>query len=307
MKRHFLTINDLERSEVLSLFTEAARLKAERADHRHTAPLAHRTVGMLFDKPSTRTRVSFEAGVYKLGGSVVFLHRSETQFARNEPISHSARVLSSYLDALIIRTYDQAELEEMASYATVPIVNALTDMYHPCQVLSDMFTIWEKRGKLDNLKVAWIGDGNNMANSWINAAALMGFELALAVPQGYDPRPEILEEARSKSSKTITLTRDPQEAVRKAEAINTDVWASMGQEDEAEARAEVFQMYQVNNELLSYAEPEAVVLHCLPAHLGEEITAEVLEGPRSVVFEQAENKLHVQKALLKFLILGQLD
>jgi len=305
MKKNFLTINDLNRPEVLSLFKETAKLKATRRSEIAGTPLSRRTIGMLFDKPSTRTRVSFESGVYELGGSVVFLHRSETQFSRNEPISHSARVLSSYLDALIIRTYDQAELEEMAKHASIPIINALTDMYHPCQVLSDMFTVWEKKGRIDGLKVAWIGDGNNMAHSWINAAALMGFELTLAVPEGYDPRPEILERAAAKADKPITLTRNPQEAVNEAEVINTDVWASMGQEDEVETRAEVFKNYQVNADLLSRAAPEAIVLHCLPAHLGEEITEEVLEGSQSVVFEQAENKLHAQKALLKLLILGQ--
>ncbi len=305
MKRDFLTINDLNRSEVLSIFDETAKLKAERNSERAETPLSRRTVGMLFDKPSTRTRVSFEAGIYELGGSVVFLHRSETQFSRNEPISHSARVLSSYVDALVIRTFDQAELEEMAQYASIPIINALTDMYHPCQVLSDMFTVWEKKERISDLKMAWIGDGNNMAHSWINAAALMGFELALAVPEGYEPRTEILEPARIRAEKPIALTRSPEEAVNGAEVINTDVWASMGQEAEAEIRAEIFQDYQVNAELLARAAPGAIVMHCLPAHLGEEITDEVLEGPQSVVFEQAENKLHAQKALLKFLILGQ--
>ncbi|MBW1708479.1 MAG: ornithine carbamoyltransferase [Deltaproteobacteria bacterium] len=303
MKRDFLTINDLSRSEVLSLFDETAGLKAKRGKENSTL-LARRTIGMLFDKPSTRTRVSFEAGVYELGGSVVFLHRSETQLSRNEPISHAARVLSSYVHALVIRTYDQAELEEMAKYASIPIINALTDMYHPCQILSDMFTVWEKKGNLQDLKVAWIGDGNNMAQSWIKAAALMGFELALAVPEGYDPSSEILEQARAASEKPITITRDPIEAIAGAEVINTDVWASMGQENEAEVRVEAFRKFQINSKLLAQAGPEAIVLHCLPAHLGEEITAEVLEGPQSVAFEQAGNKLHAQKALLKFLIQG---
>jgi len=305
MKKDFLAVSDLTRSEVYELFERAAFLKAERAAGRRPMSLTGRTVGMLFNKPSTRTRVSFEAGVYELGGSVVFLHLQETQFSRNEPISHSARVLSRYLDAFVIRTYDQAELEEMAKYATIPIVNALTDLYHPCQVLSDLFTVWERRGNLDNLKAAWIGDGHNMAQSWINAAALMGFELSLAVPEGYDPRSDILESAKAKAERPITLTRDPREAVRGAEAVNTDVWASMGQEEEAVRRMKAFSAYQVNSDLMALADPKAMVLHCLPAHVDEEITEDVLEGPQSVVFDQAENKLHVQKALLEYLIIGR--
>ncbi|MBW2622880.1 MAG: ornithine carbamoyltransferase [Deltaproteobacteria bacterium] len=305
MKRDFLTFYDLDASEVLALLEAASRLKADRKMGKRGGSLTHRTVGMLFDKPSTRTRVSFEAGVNELGGGVVFLHRSETQMSRNEPISHSARVLSRYLDALVIRTYDQSEIEELAEYASIPVINALTDDYHPCQVLCDLFTIRERRGSLDDLKVAWIGDGNNMAHSWINAAAVMDFELALAVPKGYEPRADILETARKKTSKPITLTNDSGEAVNGASVINTDVWASMGQENEAEARADVFRPFQVNAELVAKAAPNALVLHCLPAHLGEEITEDVLEGPQSVVFDQAENRLHGQKALLEFLIAGQ--
>jgi len=306
MKKDFLTINDLSRTEVYALFERASYLKEERARGRRPASLAGRTVGMLFNKPSTRTRVSFEAGVYELGGSVVFLHHQETQLSRNEPISHSARVLSRYLDAFIIRTYEQEELEEMAAHADIPIINALTNLYHPCQVLSDMFTIWEQRGNLDDLKVAWIGDGFNMAQSWIHGAALMGLELSLAVPEGYEPNSDILKAARARAEKPITLTRNPMEAVRGAEAINTDVWASMGQENETEKRLRAFRPYQVNAALVALADPRAIVLHCLPAHLGEEITEEVLEGPQSVVFDQTENKLHVQKALLEYLILGSI-
>ncbi|MDY6852963.1 MAG: ornithine carbamoyltransferase, partial [Thermodesulfobacteriota bacterium] len=194
-----------------------------------------------------------------------------------------------------------------ARYSTVPVINALTDMFHPCQILSDLFTVLEKRGGLEGLKAAWVGDGNNVAHSWINAAAIMGFELALAVPEGYGPDPEILYSAQAKASAPITVTHKPSEAVAGAEVINTDVWASMGQESEAEARARVFQPFQVNNRLTAQAAPGAMILHCLPAHLGEEITEEVLEGPGSVVFDQAENRLHVQKALLEFLILGRLD
>jgi len=305
MKRDFLTFNDLEAPEVLALFDNAAGMKADRKIGKRGGSLAHLTVGMLFDKPSTRTRVSFEAGVNELGGAVVFLHRSETQMSRAEPVSHSARVLSRYLDALVIRTFDQTEIEEWARHASIPVINALTDEYHPCQVLCDLFTIWERKGSLDNLKAAWIGDGNNMARSWINAAAVMGFELSLAVPAGYEPHPEVLDKARNKAEKPITLTHEPAEAVQGAQVINTDVWASMGQEDEAETRADIFRPFQVNADLVSKAEPGALVLHCLPAHLGEEITEDVLEGPQSVVFDQAENRLHGQKALLEFLIAGR--
>ena len=305
MKRDYLTFYDLEASEVLALFEAASRLKADRNMGKRGGSLIYHTVGMLFDKPSTRTRTSFEAGVNELGGGVVFLHRSETQMSRNEPVSHTARVMSRYLDALVIRTFDQSEIEALAEHASIPVINALTDDYHPCQVLCDLFTIWERKGSLDNLKAAWIGDGNNMAHSWINAAAVMGFELSLAVPAGYEPRADILEAARKKSNKPITLTNDPVEAVKDASIINTDVWASMGQEDEAEARADIFRPFQVNADLVAKAAPGALVLHCLPAHLGEEITEDVLEGPQSVIFDQVENRLHGQKALLEFLITGQ--
>ena len=305
MKRDFLTFYDLEASEVLALFEAASRLKVDRNMGKRGGSLTHHTVGMLFDKPSTRTRTSFEAGVNELGGGVVFLHRSETQMSRNEPVSHTARVMSRYLDALVIRTFDQSEIEALAEHASIPVINALTDDYHPCQVLCDLFTIWERKGSLDNLKAAWIGDGNNMAHSWINAAAVMDFELALAVPAGYEPRADILEAARKKSNKPITLTNDPVEAVKDASVINTDVWASMGQEDEAEVRADIFRPFQVNAGLVAKAAPGALVLHCLPAHLGEEITEDVLEGPQSVIFDQVENRLHGQKALLEFLITGQ--
>jgi len=300
--RHFLTLREFDRSEIESLFRSAARFKAERAAGRRTGRLNGRTVGMIFDKPSTRTRVSFEVGVQDLGGRVVFMHGSETQLSRQEPISHAARVLSRYLDAMVIRTYSQAGLEEMARFASIPVINALTDMYHPCQVLSDMFTIWEKFGKIDQLKIAWLGDGNNMAHSWLNAAAIMDFELSMAVPEGYDPDPDILAQSQARAS--VTLTRDPVAAVTGAQVVNTDVWASMGQEQEAAERALRFKPYQLDAELLAKADPAAIVLHCLPAHIGEEIAEDVFEGPRSVVFDQAENRLHAQKALLEMIILG---
>ncbi len=308
MKRDFLTLNDLSGAEILALLKSAARLKAERAAGRRQSSLSGKTVGMIFNKPSTRTRVSFEVGLYELGADVVYMAGSQTQISRNEPVSHTARVLSRYLDAVVIRTFAQAEVEGLARHSTMPIVNALTDAYHPCQVLSDLFTVAERRPGLEKLKFAWIGDGNNMAHSWINAAALLGFELALAVPEGYDPDPAVLAAAKAKASAPITVTRKPLEAAAGADVINTDVWASMGQEEEAKARMAAFKgIYQVNAELLKAAKPDALVLHCLPAHLGEEITEDVFEGPQSVVFDQAENRLHAQKALMEFLITGRLD
>jgi len=307
MKRDFLTFDDLDRSEIEALFRSAAKFKAERVARRFEPRLAGRTIGMIFDKPSTRTRVSFQVGAYELGAAVVFMHGSETQFARQEPLSHAGRVLSRYLDALIVRTYGQADLEELAGHASIPVINALTDLHHPCQVLSDMFTILEKKGRLKGLKIAWIGDGNNMAHSWIEAAALMGFELVLAVPEGYDPDPGILSKNQARATTRLEVTRDPLAAAAGADVVNTDVWASMGQEEEAAVRSEVFRPFQVNGELMKAAAAEAMVLHCLPAHLGEEITAEVFEGPQSIVFDQAENRLHVQKALLDFLLSGRVE
>ena len=306
MKRDFLTLNDLSRAEIQVLLDRAAELKADRAAGRRGGLLAYRTLGMIFDKPSTRTRVSFEVGMFEMGGSGLFLSRSDTHFSRNEPVSHSARVLSRYLDALVIRTFSQDDVEEMARYADIPVINGLTDLYHPCQVLSDMFTIRERKPDLQRLKIAWIGDGHNMAHSWINAAGIMGFDLVLAVPEGYGPDPDILARASAKAQGSIRLVRDPVEAAAGADVLNTDVWTSMDQEDEAEARRKVFRPYQLNAGLAAKAKKDALVLHCLPAHVGEEITEEVLEGPQSVVFDQAENRMHVQKALLEALILRKL-
>ncbi|MBU2552490.1 MAG: ornithine carbamoyltransferase [Proteobacteria bacterium] len=304
MKRDFLTLNDLTRTEIRTLLKSAARWKSKRAAGKIGGPLQGLTVGMIFNKPSTRTRVSFEVGIMDLSGRVVYMQGGETQLSRDEPASHTARVLSRYLDALIIRTFDHAEVEELARHAAIPVINALTDSYHPCQVLSDLFTVQERRGHLDCLKVAWVGDGNNVAHSWINAAAIMGFELALAVPEGYDPDDAVMKRALLQADMPITVTRDPIEAVTGAEVVNTDVWVSMGQEKEVEARRDVFRPYQVNAELMAHAAPGALVMHCLPAHPGEEITEDVLESEQSVVFDQAENRLHAQKALLEFLILG---
>jgi ornithine carbamoyltransferase len=305
MTRHFISFTDLSREEHLHVLERAAALKAERAAgqylHQH---LKGRGVGMIFDKNSTRTRVSFKCGIEELGGHTVFLNAGETQFSRGEPISHSARVLSRYLCALVIRTYGQVILDDLAKYGSIPIINALTDEGHPCQILTDIFTCVEKFPKdpVEKIRMAWIGDGNNMANSWLEAATILGFPLNLACPEGYDPDPFILKAAQ-KANPAVKLMRDPKEAVKGAWAVNTDVWASMGQESEKAAREKAFQdVYLVDSALMALADPKAIFLHCLPAHIGEEVTEEVLESPASVIFDQSENRLHPQKGLMEFVI-----
>jgi ornithine carbamoyltransferase len=263
--------------------------------------LMGKSVGLIFNKPSTRTRISFEAAAIQLGGVPIFMSVGDTQMSRDEPVGDTARVLSKYLDAVAIRTFSQEFLEEFAASADIPIINALTDTHHPCQVLSDLFTVIEKKGSCTGVKIAWIGDGNNMAHSWINAAAVLGMELSLACPPDYAPDKDILGRAVEKNSR-IHLVTDPMDAARGADVINTDVWASMGQEDEQVARKSVFSNYQVNAELMSIAAKDAIVMHCLPAHRGEEITADILDGPQSVVWDQSENKLHMHKAILDLLL-----
>jgi ornithine carbamoyltransferase len=295
--RHFLAIPDFTRSELLDLFDLAARMKCgEYADK----PLAGKTLGMIFAKSSTRTRVSFEVGAYQLGGHALFLSSRDIQLGRGEPIRDTARVLSRYLDGIMIRTYDHADAEELAKYGSIPVINGLTDLLHPCQVLADLMTVRESLGGWDGKTVAWIGDGNNMANSWINAAGSLGFELRLACPEGYRPNAEILK--RNQAKATIVLTADPREAARGAHVVSTDVWASMGQEQEQEVRARAFQGYIVDGALMRLADPSAIFLHCLPAHRGEEVSEDVIEGPQSRVWDEAENRLHVQKALMATLM-----
>jgi ornithine carbamoyltransferase len=259
---------------------------------------------MIFDKPSTRTRVSFEVGMAQLGGTTIYLERQHTQMARNEPMSDTARVLSRYVDGVVMRTFAQERLAELARHADIPIINGLTDTHHPCQVLSDLMTVEERFGKIDGLQIAWIGDGNNMANSWITAALRLDFTLHLACPPGYEPDAALLRQAEQEK-RQVFLEGDPRRAAAGAQVINTDVWASMGQEGEAAARQEAFWPYQVSTELMNLAPSEAIVLHCLPAHRGEEITGEVLDGPQSAVWDQAENRLHFQKALLEWLLGGR--
>ena len=304
MKRDLLTILDLTRDEILELISRAETRKREwfRGDLEPT--LKGKTLGLLFVKPSTRTRISFEAAMNRLGGSCVFMTAKDTQLSRNESLSDTARVLSRYIEALVVRTYAQEDVEDLARYSSIPVINGLTDSYHPCQVLSDLLTIKEKRGNMENLRVAWVGDGNNVAHSWINAAARLGLTLSLACPRGYLPDAGVLARARAEGQGEILLLDDPKQAVASADVINTDVWTSMGQEQEAEDRLAVFRPYQVNTELLAAAPRHAMVLHCLPAHRGEEITSEVMEGPQSVVFDQAENRLYFQMALLEWLLCG---
>ena len=304
MKNHLLALGEFTRQELQSLIDRALTLKAEsKAGVRHQQ-LAGRKICLLFEKPSTRTRVSFEAAMYGLGGQVIFMSAKESQLGRGEPLKDTARVLSRYVDAIVVRTFGQGVVEELARYATVPVINALTDLHHPCQVLSDLMTVIEEKGELTALKTVWLGDGNNMANSWIEAASVFGFPLTLACPAGFEPNAAILEKARARCSQPIEVLRDPATAIRGADVVNVDVWASMGQEAEQEQRLELFKSYQLNSALLAQAGKGAIVLHCLPAHRDEEITEEVLEGPQSVVFDQAENKMHIHAAILESFITG---
>jgi ornithine carbamoyltransferase len=293
--RHFRTLRDLSPKELGDLLEEALELK--RGDDLRTRPLAGKCLGMIFRKHSTRTRVSFEAGMFQLGGHGIFLSAKESHLERGETVADTARVLSRYVDGLMIRTFGQDEVEDLATYASVPVINGLTDLVHPCQLLADLLTLREEFGPdLQDLTVAWVGDGNNMANSWLNAAGILGFRLNLAVPEGYDPDPEIL--ARAQGETDIGLGRDVLEAVSDAHVVCTDTWVSMGEEDESGTRAQAFEGFQVDVSVMGVARPEAIFLHCLPAHRGEEVTAEVMDGPQSRVFDEAENRLHAQKALL---------
>ena len=291
--RDFLAIPDYSREELLSLFDLAERMKS--GDYRDK-PLAGKSLAMIFMKASTRTRVSFEVGTWQLGGHALFLSPRDVQLGRGEPIADTARVLSRYVDGIMIRTFAHSEVEELAKYADVPVINGLTDLLHPCQILADILTIRQYLGTIDGRQVAWIGDGNNMANSWINAAYRLGFGLTLACPEGYDPDPEILE--RAQSTAKVKVVRDPAQAVEGADVVNTDVWASMGQEDEQAVREKAFQGFIVDEALMSRAQQDAIFMHCLPAHRGEEVSAAVIDGPQSVVWDEAENRLHVQKAIM---------
>ncbi len=295
--RNFLSIRDFSADEIGDIFENAARF-AQASPHRS---LEGKSVVLLFEKASTRTRVSFEVGIARLGAHPVVLGVEGSQIARGEPLKDTARVLAGYCDAIVMRTFGHDRIEEMATYARVPVINALTDLLHPCQVLADCFTLTQRFGDLSGKKVAWIGDGNNMANSWINASAVLGFDLTLACPEGFEPDKNIMDAALKDGAKVL-VTRDLKEAVKGAIAVNTDVWASMGQEAEAERRKKAFETYMVDEALMDAAGPDAVFMHCLPAHRGEEVSEEVLEGWRSIVWEQAQNRQYIQEAILEFLL-----
>jgi len=304
MKRDFLSFKDWSKEELDSILKRAIELKDLQRKGVAYHPLTGKTLAMIFEKSSTRTRVSFEVGMFQLGGHAIFMSPRETQIGRGEPVKDTARVLSRYVNGIMIRTFSQEVVEELAGYSTVPVINGLTDLLHPCQIMADLLTVIEKKGTYEGLKMAWIGDGNNMANSWIEAAGKLGFDLTLACPKGYTPDPLILGDAHKITTGKIRLTSDPFEAAKDGDVINTDVWASMGQEDEKKQRQVAFIGYQVNTELMKVAQKDAIVLHCLPAHRGEEITEEVIEGPNSMVWDQAENRLHVQKAIMEKLMGG---
>lgn len=296
--RHFLTLRDISSAELHAIIESAIALKKSWREGEIIEPLKNKVLGMIFEKSSTRTRVSFEAGMTQLGGAALFLSPKDTQLGRGEPIEDSARVLSRMVDMIMIRTFEHEKIERFAQFSSVPVINALTDSFHPCQLLADIQTYVEHRGSPRGKKVAWIGDGNNMCHSYMNAASLCGFELVIACPEGYEPDATLLE--RNKQS--VTLVRDPRDAARGADWLVTDVWASMGQEEEQQAREASFAGYQVNHELMSHAKPDAIFMHCLPAHRGEEVSAELIEDDKySVVWDEAENRLHAQKALMLFL------
>ena len=301
MPTDFLAIPDFTRDELESLFMLAERMHAGAYDKK---PLAGKTLAMIFMKSSTRTRVSFEVGTYQLGGHALFLSPRDVQLGRGEPIADTARVLSRYVDGIMIRTFAHQDIEELAKYADVPVINGLTDLLHPCQVLADILTVRAEFGSnISDKKFAWIGDGNNMANSWINAAYRFGFDLDIACPEGYEPADHLL--ARAQTVAKVRVVRDPMEAARGAQVVNTDVWASMGQEQEQKEREKAFAGFTVDAKLMKAADKKAIFLHCLPAHRGEEVSADVIDGPQSRVWDEAENRLHAQKAVMAVLMGGE--
>lgn len=305
MRKDLVRLTDMSRGDIENLFESAARLKQERVQGIPHERLKGKSLGMIFNKSSTRTRVSFEVGMVQLGGYPVILSGQQLQITRGETMADTARVFSRYLDGIVIRTFAQSDVEALAEEADIPVINALTDKFHPCQVLTDMFTIIEKKGGLDGIKVAYVGDGNNIAHSWLLGASIMGISLAVATPEKYRPEQDVVTEAleiAKESGADIEIITDPIAAASGADVLYTDTWVSMGQEEEAAERLEAFKGFQVNTGLLEHAKPDAVVMHCLPAHRGEEVTADVLDGPRSVVWDEAENRLHVQKAILLSLI-----
>lgn len=303
MKKDILSLLDLDREDFEHLFTRAIKLKERYAKGIFDSLLTGKTLGLIFDKKSTRTRISFETAMIQLGGHPIYMSTQDTQISRNEPAKDTARVLSRYIDCLAMRTFDHALVEEFAQSSSIPVINALTDSFHPCQILSDLMTIIEHKGGYENVKIAWVGDGNNVANSWVNAASVLGFDLVLACPDGHSVRKDIIANAGADAMPHIRFTNDPKEAVKKADVVYTDVWASMGEEDELAGRLAAFEGFQVNHDLLSHAKSDVLVLHCLPAHRGEEISEAVLEAKGAAFWDQAENKRHMHKAILESLIL----
>ncbi len=298
MKKDLLTLSNFNREEILLLLQKSVRLKEMRKNGIAHQPLKGKSLGMIFSKHSTRTRISFEVGMFELGGQALFLTSDQLQMTRGESVEDSAKVLSRYLNGLVVRTYDHEDLTSLARHASIPVINGLTDLSHPVQILSDIFTIQEKLGRIENVKVAYVGDGNNVAYSWILGASIMGMHLALACPKGYQPeQPDGMG-----SLGKVEVVEDPFAAVKDADVIYTDVWVSMGQESDSDTKIKKLQPYQINQKLVNAAKKDVLVMHCLPAHRGMEITAEVMDGPHSIVFDQAENRLHVQKAILETLL-----
>ena len=302
MARHFLALHDFTKEELDSMLALAADLKNKQKGGVPHKLLDGKTVALIFEKASTRTRISFEVGVFQLGGHGLFMSSGTSQMGRGEPIKDSARVMSRYCDGVMIRTFGQEIVDEFAQYSEVPVINGLTDLFHPCQIMADLQTVIEHKGSYEGLTFAWVGDGNNMANTWIEAAAIFGFKLRLACPAGYEPDSKVMAWAQAKAPGLISVTADPKVAVAGADVINTDVWASMGQEAEQKEREKAFAGYCLDDALLALAKPDCIVLHCLPAHRGEEISDSVIEGKNSAVWDEAENRLHIQKAIMATLI-----
>lgn len=303
--KHLLSLKDLTTEEILNILEMAKKLKYELQNDIEHKILKGKTLGMIFTKSSTRTRVSFEVGMVQLGGYPLFLSSQDIQLGRGETIEDTAKVLSRYVDGIMIRTYKQSDVEDLAKYGTVPVINGLTDSFHPCQVLADLLTIYESKSKLDGLKLAYVGDGNNIAHSLLYGCSKVGMDISIATPKGYECNAEIVKSAKEDAKLTginITITEDPIEAVKNADVVYTDTWVSMGQEEEKQKRIEIFKPYQVNGELFSMAKKDAIFLHCLPAYRGYEVTSEVIDGPQSLVFDEAENRLHVQKAVMALLL-----
>ncbi|MEP7282742.1 MAG: ornithine carbamoyltransferase [Rubrivivax sp.] len=303
LMKHYLQFKDLRAEEYAYLLDRTRIIKTRFKNYERYQPLVDRTLAMIFEKASTRTRVSFEAGMYQMGGSVVHLTTGDSQLGRAEPVEDSARVISRMVDLVMIRTFEQTKIETFAAHSRVPVINGLTNEYHPCQILADVFTCIEQRGRIAGKVVAWVGDGNNMANSWLQAAEVLGFTLHLSTPRGYEVDPDV---AGVRDTACYRSFKDPMDACRGADVVTTDVWTSMGYEAENDARRKAFADWCVDAEMMAVAKPDALFMHCLPAHRGEEVAADVIDGPQSVVWDEAENRMHVQKALMEYLLLGRI-